>query len=112
MTLAISPWIESPIIVLVMLIIVGVCSGLGKPAGQAMLIDVSTKENRKFIFSFDYWSNNIALLLGMMVGGILFKSHKVELMLGLTGASLLSLIFLQFFISETLIKGIRMKTKS
>ena len=49
MTLAISPWIESPIIVLVMLIIVGVCSGLGKPAGQAMLIDVSTKENRKFI---------------------------------------------------------------
>ena len=104
MTLAISPWIESPIIVLVMLIIVGVCSGLGKPAGQAMLIDVSTKENRKFIFSFDYWSNNIALLLGMMVGGILFKSHKVELMLGLTGASLLSLIFLQFFISETLDK--------
>lgn len=40
----------------------------------------------------------------MMVGGILFKSHKVELMLGLTGASLLSLIFLQFFISETLDK--------
>lgn len=39
-----------------------------------------------------------------MVGGILFKSHKVELMLGLTGASLLSLISLQFFISETLDK--------
>lgn len=50
MVLCNSPFFHSPWITFAMLLIIGVAQGLVNPAGEAMLIDVSTPENRAFMY--------------------------------------------------------------
>lgn len=68
MVLCNSPMFHSPWITFVMLLIIGVAQGLINPAGEAMLIDVSTPENRSFMYSVSYWANNLSIMIGIMVG--------------------------------------------
>lgn len=72
MVLCNSPMFHSPWITFVMLLIIGVAQGLINPAGEAMLIDVSTPENRSFMYSVSYWANNLSIMIGIMGGGVGF----------------------------------------
>lgn len=96
-----SPLWHSPWMTFAMLLIIGVSSGLVNPAASAMLIDVSTKETRAFMYSINYWAVNLSLMFGLIVGGWLFKDYFFELLLGLVGMSFITLWITWALIHET-----------
>lgn len=63
-------------------------SGLINPAGEAMLIDVSTPENRSFMYSVSYWANNLSIMIGIMVG-VVFVDYLFPLLVVLLSCHLL-----------------------
>jgi DHA1 family multidrug resistance protein B-like MFS transporter len=71
------------------------------PAFEAMMIDVSTPENRQFVYSLNYWIINITVMIGAAIGGWFFRDYLFELMIVLILASVLNLSLVTFFISET-----------
>lgn len=98
-----SPWLEKPYITISLFIVNMFFSGLFLPAAGAMIIDVSTVDNRKYIYSISYWANNLAMALGGVVGAFTFTAHRFELFLIITMVSFSSLLTTIFFISETYI---------
>jgi DHA1 family multidrug resistance protein B-like MFS transporter len=114
MALANSPLISSDTlaayITIAMMMINSICWGLAGPASQAMLIDVSTPENRKFMYGITYWTSNLSIAIGGLLGGFLFKNYLFELLLGLTFTSLLSAVLVVFFIKETYTPAKRVKS--
>lgn len=98
-----SPWLEKPYITISLFILNMFFSGLLLPAAGAMIIDVSTVENRKYVYSISYWANNLAMALGGVVGAFMFTAHRFELFLIITIVSFSSLLTTIFFISETYI---------
>jgi MFS transporter, DHA1 family, multidrug resistance protein B len=107
MALANSPLVSSETlaayITIAMMMVNSICWGLAGPAASAMLIDVSTPENRKFMYGITYWTNNLSIAIGGMLGGLLFKNYLFELLMGLTLTSLISAVLVIFFIKETYI---------
>ncbi|MEJ8548495.1 MDR family MFS transporter [Brevibacillus borstelensis] len=101
MTLANSPLVESAWLTFAMMLVQGACNGMINPAADAMLIDVSTAENRGLMYSINYWSVNLSIAIGAMFGGLLFATHRFELFFSLTLVGLLTLALTAFFIEET-----------
>lgn len=100
-TLSNSPWFDSPLMTLIFLLALNGFGGLAFPAIQAMIVDCTTPENRKFVYSLDYWALNTSLLIGGMVGAFFFRSYLFELFTAATCISLGSLCLLLFVIRET-----------
>ncbi|MGM7682609.1 MDR family MFS transporter [Cytobacillus sp. Hm23] len=96
-----SPILTSPWATFLMVIIMGVASGLINPAAEAMLIDVSTKETRTLMYSINYWAVNLSIMLGLLVGGWLFKTHFFELLIILFFISIITLTMTITLIKET-----------
>lgn len=100
-----SPIVESDntsaLITIVMFLINNICMGFSGPAAGAMLIDVSTPDNRNFMYSVTFWANNFAAAIGSILGGFLFKDYLPQLFAFLAVAHLISAIIVTFFISET-----------
>ncbi|SFD39332.1 MFS transporter, DHA1 family, multidrug resistance protein B [Bacillus sp. OV194] len=101
MTAANSPWYDSAWLTSFMMLIQSISSGLMNPAAEAMLIDVSTKENRKFMYSINYWAVNLSIALGSIVGGFLFKSHRFELFIAITLVSIFTLYLVAYVMKES-----------
>ncbi|AYA74778.1 MFS transporter [Bacillus sp. Y1] len=59
-------------------------SSLGRPAMQAIIIDSTTTENRKAVYSLDYWITNLSMAIGAMLGGLFYLHHQLALFLVLT----------------------------
>ncbi|GAB1533448.1 MULTISPECIES: MDR family MFS transporter [Brevibacillus] len=96
-----SPWLDSAWLTFAMMLVQNASSGMINPAADAMLIDVSTKENRTYMYGINYWSNNLSIALGSVVGGLLFATHRFELLLVLTVVSFLTLVIIAFSIKES-----------
>lgn len=101
MILANSPWWSSAWVTFAMLLLIGIATGLINPAADAMLIDVSTKETRTYMYSINYWARNFSLMLGLMVGGWFFQTHFFGLLFVLFSMSLITLTITLLFIRET-----------
>lgn len=101
MAAASSPWWDAPLVVFVMMSISWCANGVAGPAGDAMLVDVTTTENRKFVYSVEYWFWNIAGLVGVIVGSFLFQTHRFELLAAVAVMALVTILLLVFFIEET-----------
>lgn len=101
MVIANSPWWSSPWMTFLMLLIISVSSGFVNPAAEAMLIDVSTKKTRAFMYSINYWAVNLSIMLGLIVGGWLYKTHFFELLIALSVMSLITLWMTITLIHET-----------
>ncbi|MBP1048096.1 MFS transporter [Enterococcus sp. BWM-S5] len=104
MLLANSPMLHSVWLTFLMMLVVSVAQGMINPAADAMLIDVSTVENRAFMYSISYWVNNLSVLIGVMVGGWFFQSHLFLLLIALFLLSLLTTALTVRLLSETLAK--------
>ncbi|MBC1924037.1 MDR family MFS transporter [Listeria innocua] len=102
MVLCNSPIFHSPWITFVMLLLIGVAQGLINPAGEAMLIDVSTPENRSFMYSVSYWANNLSMMIGIIVGGWFFVDYLFPLLVALFIMSFVTAWLTTSLISETL----------
>ncbi|WP_051291487.1 MDR family MFS transporter [Fictibacillus gelatini] len=101
MLLANSPWFTSAWMTFFMLLAISISSGIVNPAAEAMLIDVSTKETRAFMYSINYWAVNLSIMLGLIVGGWLYNSHFFELIVALFVMSLITLWMTATLIIET-----------
>jgi MFS transporter, DHA1 family, multidrug resistance protein B len=73
----------SPYMNFVLFIVILFFTGMAGPAYGAIIIDSSTKENRKAIYTISYWLGNLAVAAGGITGAILFKTYPYELFLGI-----------------------------
>ncbi|OPH47302.1 hypothetical protein BC351_12450 [Paenibacillus ferrarius] len=100
MAIANSPWFSSPWLTFVLMIFVSMFWGVHGPANEAMLLDVTAPEVRKFMYAIMYWMNNLSFAIAGIAGAFLFKSYLFELFIGLFVTGLISLIVTYFFIDE------------
>lgn len=56
-------------------------SSVALPANDAMIIDVTTPENRTGVYTINYWATNLALACGGLLGGFLYNGHFTLLLL-------------------------------
>lgn len=103
MILANSPLFTSAWITFLMLLAMSISSGFINPAAEAMLIDVSTKENRALMYSINYWAVNLSIMLGLIIGGWFFETHFFELLISLMLISFVTLWMTKALIQETYI---------
>lgn len=96
-----SPWVDLPYVTFLLFVVTMFASGIMAPVARAMIIDVSSPDNRKFVFTLSYWAMNLAHALGAGIGAFLFKDYHFELFLGVSGVSLISLVITIFFIAES-----------
>ncbi|MBX0358386.1 MFS transporter [Halobacillus sp. Nhm2S1] len=101
MFLANSPWFQSAWVTFFMLLLIGIAGGLVNPAAEAMLIDVSTKDSRAFMYAINYWAINMSMMIGLMIGGWFFERNLFELIAVLLAISLLTLWMTSTKITDT-----------
>ncbi|KAA8348953.1 MFS transporter [Leuconostoc mesenteroides] len=95
------PVYHFPWLTFVMMFLGNIASGLISPASEAMLIDVSTEKTRAFMYAINYWANNLALMIGMIIGGWLFERHFLLLTTILVIINISSLLLTKYLITET-----------
>ncbi|MED0952882.1 MFS transporter, partial [Bacillus mobilis] len=64
-----------------------ITSSLGRPSMQAIIIDSTTPENRKAVYTIDYWLMNLSMAIGAALGVFLYIHHQKELFILLTFVS-------------------------
>ncbi|MGW6708454.1 MFS transporter [Streptomyces sp. NPDC054956] len=87
LALANSPWWQSGAATFVLFLLNTCLASAATPAADAMMIDVSTPENRTLVYTVNYWSINMAFTLGALIGGFFYGDHFALL---LTAAAVLS----------------------
>ncbi|PZM67593.1 MFS transporter [Paenibacillus dendritiformis] len=96
-----SPWYHSIYVTLVFFMVHSVCSGIYGPASEAMLLDAThTKSERKFMYSILYWSTNLSVAVGGIIGAKLFEKHLFLLFCFLTLSAVVSIIITKIFMTE------------
>jgi MFS transporter, DHA1 family, multidrug resistance protein B len=93
------------------LLILAIGNGLSTPSGEALLIDVSTLQNRSFMYAVNYWGNNLGYLLGAPIGALLLREHLSLLFALLTGIASLILWITVRFIHDAKGKNIQPRQK-
>ncbi|WP_240793470.1 MFS transporter [Psychrobacillus vulpis] len=73
---------------------------MASPAYSALIIDESNPENRRAVYTFSYWLNNLAGAIGGLIGAFLFEDYYFYLFLGMSMIALLTLIITIFFIED------------
>lgn len=96
-----SPWIESVYITLFLFIINNIASGIFGPPSEAMILDVSESEERKYIYSLLYWISNISIAIGGSIGAVFFSKYLFELLMIINLLMIVSLILTVFYMKET-----------
>ncbi|HET7615393.1 MAG TPA: MFS transporter, partial [Bacillales bacterium] len=96
-----SPWFDLPYASFALFVVNMFFSGILGPVAQAMIIDVTDSQDRKFVFAFSYWAINLAVAVGGVLGAFLFPNHHFLLFLSVSGIYLLSLATTLIFIKES-----------
>lgn len=100
--LANSPWLQSPELGFVAFTLAGMGGSLYWPASQAMIADVIPEKYRSDVFAIFYTTLNIAVVVGPLIGAVLFFSYRFELLLIVAVISMLLGLVLRLFTDETL----------
>lgn len=106
-----SPWMSSPWMTFVLMIFVSMFWGVHGPANDAMLLDVTAPNERKFMYAIMYWINNLSFAIAGVAGAFLFKSYLFELFIGLSVIGLITLLVTYFFIDEVYQPKVHSETK-
>ncbi|WP_018132432.1 MFS transporter [Effusibacillus pohliae] len=96
-----SDWIHIPIITFFLFLINIILISISTPANEALIIDVSTTETRKYVYSISYWVTNFSLAIGAMFGSFFYKSNFFQLVIIMALSSLLSCIIIHKFVTDT-----------
>lgn len=86
-------------------------NGAIRPVYDAMMVDLSTSENRKEIFSFIYLGINLGFGVGSLIAGFLYTRYIKLLFLGNVAVILIVCFFIYLFINETLPYETRLENK-
>ncbi|MFV0457625.1 MAG: MFS transporter [Actinomycetales bacterium] len=76
-------------------------AGLAVPANEAMLVDLSTPQNRTRMYTINYWAINLAIAIGALAGAYLFGLHFQWVLAGAALLMGLVLCTTLIFIPET-----------
>lgn len=74
------------------------------PAYGALIIDVSTDEIRKQMYTYFMWLSTVAFALGSLIGGFFFEKHSTILFFIVGVISILSAILTLILIKDTYIE--------
>ncbi|TXS01373.1 MFS transporter [Bacillus sp. SH7-1] len=100
MGVANSDYVDSPWLTFIFMLVNSLGSGLMNPATEAMLIDVSTPENRKVMYTINYWAINLSMAIGAIFGGLLFENFRLQLFIGLTVIAVITLYVMAVYMEE------------
>lgn len=95
-TLFFNPWLT-----FFGMILQGFGYGFFNTGAEAMIVDVTSPENRKLVYSLNYWLLNIAVAIGSGISGWLFRDYLFVLLLVILLSDLLNLTITLFLIRET-----------
>ena len=96
-----SPLYVNPYVTFFGFLLATIGLSFASPAEEAMMIDVSTLQNRKFIYAMIYWVINLSVMIGAALGGWFFKTARFELLVGTAVGAIISLIIVLVWITET-----------
>ncbi|QSB04846.1 MFS transporter [Natronoglycomyces albus] len=102
LTVAVSPWWDSGVAVFGFFLLNQVVCNVAIPAGESMLIDASSPENRKLVYTINYWSINLAFTGGALTGGFLYGNFFMWLLAGSAVLCLVTLIISWIWLTETM----------
>ncbi|KGX85278.1 MDR family MFS transporter [Pontibacillus litoralis] len=104
-----SPWLSSPMLTFLSFGLLGVFGAIYWPASHAMVADVVDEKNRASVFAVFYTTLNIAVVVGPIIGGMVFFSYRFEMLcIGVLLSATLTFI-LHIFLEETSTPAMRNK---
>lgn len=106
-----SPWMDSIIVTCVMFLLSSLSSGITVPIANAMIVDVSSEHERHYVYGLQYWTTNVAVTFGALMGGLFFESFRFLLFSLVCLESMVSLFILVFMVRETMDKRAISSTK-
>ncbi|PGM90758.1 MDR family MFS transporter [Bacillus cereus] len=112
MGVANSDYVDSTWLTFVFMLVNSLGSGLMNPATEAMLIDVSTPENRKVMYSINYWAINLSIAIGAIFGGLLFENYRLQLFIVLTLVAIITLYVMAVYMEEVYVARKTVEKKS
>jgi MFS family permease len=95
-------FIESPVIITSIIMLVGFLGGFSLPVFSTMTTDLTKGEQRKAAFSLEYMAINIGFSLGPLLAGFLYKNFIKWLFLGDAITTIISIILIAVFVPETM----------
>ncbi|WKL05103.1 MFS transporter [Paenibacillus amylolyticus] len=104
LAIANSPWMDSIIVTCLMFLLSSLSSGITVPIANAMIVDVSSEHERHYVYGLQYWTTNVAVTFGALMGGLFFESFRFLLFSLVCLESLATLFILVFMIHETMDK--------
>ena len=104
-----SPWLDSPWLAYVAFTIAGMCGSFYHPASQAIVADVVPEKDRSTVFSVFYTSINISVVIGPIVGAVLFFQYRFALLLAAGIIFCIVGFALRFLTEETLSNEMKQK---
>lgn len=75
------------------------------PGYSALILDETTKENRKSVYIYSMWTSYLGFAIGSSLGGILFAKYKILLFTLIIISSIITVIVIVKWIPETLHKA-------
>ncbi|MBD8027659.1 MFS transporter [Ureibacillus sp. Re31] len=101
MTISLLP--EQNIITLfaIAFVLFTISSSMEYPTMDALIIDSTTSENRKAIYTADYWLSNLSMAIGTALGGLLYVKHQIELFSILTFVAICITIVYGIWLEDT-----------
>ncbi|MEK4661530.1 MFS transporter [Priestia sp. FSL H7-0729] len=112
LAIANSPWMDSIIVTCVMFLLSSLSSGITVPIANAMIVDVSSEHERHYVYGLQYWTTNVAITFGALMGGLFFDSFRFLLFSLVCLESIATLFILIFMIRETMDKRAMIHAKS
>lgn len=102
LAIANSPWMDSIIVTCLMFLLSSLSSGITVPIANAMIVDVSSEHERHYVYGLQYWTTNVAVTFGALLGGLFFESFRFLLFSLVCLESMVTLFILVFMIRETM----------
>lgn len=96
------PFLGNSILIPFLLIVSGMFNGAAQTVSQAMISDLTCRENRVRSFSLLYMGTNIGFSVGPMIAGFLYKNHTNWIFFGNAFAILISMVLIMINIRETM----------
>lgn len=101
MALAATPWWASPTAVYVAYLLTKLAASVALPANDAMIVDLSTPETRRMLYTVSYWVTNIALAIGALLGAAFYDGHFATVLAVAAGGTAVVALCTALFLTES-----------
>lgn len=101
MAVADSPVLGSAALVYLGYLVNKFAASVALPANDAMIVDLTSPETRKNVYTINFWATNMALAIGALLGAVLYSAHFTLVLAGAAAATAGVLATTYFLIGET-----------